>query len=426
MSVMKVNTMRLDPSLEQLQTMHIVGDRVSALWNAANYACRQGFFVGEKIPSSFDFNRAFQGHDAYRVLPVDIAQEVLQVLREAWSSYFVLRARWKAGKLKDKPGLPKYRKDRKTGQRPTDWIPIKCDRSYRVESRTVAVTLPRDLRGQGRLVLSYWGIRRYHGAGRRAVIRYDQARGRWYFQYSVEVPDNAVKPWPGVAGIDLGIRVLVSLSIAGVDTAFHFLGREVLKDWMYWTRKIAEHQRELAHRHKKTSKRLKRLYAMRRSRLQHAWDAMARRVVAICRRHKVGKVVIGWPRGILDDNHLSRKWNGLTHGFWSFEQVSQRLMLALRRAGIVPERVGERGTSSHCPRCQSPRVVRRPRHLLKCRDCELHVHSDQAGSFNIIRQKYPVFWDGAEAAPAPETHRFNLNRWVDAYNPSASVEDRAA
>jgi len=406
--------------------MHLLGDRVSALWNAANYACRQGFFVGEKIPSYHSLCCAFQDHDAYRALPSDVAQEVLKVLREAWSSYFALRVLWKAGKLKDKPGLPKYRKDRKTGKRLTDWIPLKCDRAYRVESRTVSVTLPRDLRGAGRLVLSYWGIRRYHGAGRRAVICYDKARGRWYFRYSVDVPDNAIKPWPGVAGIDLGIRVLVSLSIAGVETAFHFLGREVLKDWMYWTRKIAEHQRELAHRNKKTSRRLKRLYAMRRCRLQHAWDAMARRVVKVCKRYKVGKVVIGWPKGILDDSHLSRKWNGLTHGFWSFEQVSQRLMLALRRAGIVPERVGERGTSSHCPRCESPRVVRRPRHLLRCRDCELHVHSDQAGSFNMMRQKYPVFWDGAEAAPAPETHRFNQHRWADAHNPSIQVEDLAA
>lgn len=418
--------MRLDPSLEQLQTMHLLGDRVSALWNAANYACRQGFFAGEKVPTHYSPYRAFQSHDVYRALPSDIADEVLKVLHEAWKSYFKLRALWKAGKLEDKPGLPTYRKSRKTGKRLTDWIPIHSERSYRVDGRTVAVTLPRDLRGKGRLIISHRDIMRYQGAGRRGIMSFDHARGRWYFRYSVDVPDNAAKPWPGAAGIDLGIRVLVSLSIAGVETAFHFLGREVLKDWMYWTRRIAEHQHELAQRKKKTSKRLGRLYAMRRSRLQHAWDAMAKRVVSIGKRHKVGKVVIGWPKGILDDGHLSRKWNGLTHGFWSFEQMSQRLMLALRRAGIVPERVGERGTSSHCPRCGSPRVVRRPRHLLRCRDCALHVHSDQAGSFNMIRQTYPVFWDGAEAAPAPDVYRFNLHRWTDAQNLSASVESLAA
>ena len=101
-------------------------------------------------------------------------------------------------------------------------------------------------------------------------------------------------------------------------------------------------------------------------------------------------------------------------------------MLALRRGGIRSERIDERGTSSHCPRCDSSHVVRHPRHLLRCRDCEFLVHSDQAGSFNIMSQRYPVSWDGAEAAPAPETHRFNKHRWADVQNPSIEVGDLAA
>ena len=288
------------------------------------------------------------------------------------------------------------------------------------------MTVPKDL-SPSRLEIAYRGIRRYMGKLARAEMRYDAARSRWYLTYGVHVADNAPKPWPHVAGIDLGIRVLASVSIEGVETAFHFLGRDILKDWQYWTWRIAEHQRELAHRGKgKSSRRLKRLYATRRARLRHAWDAMARRIVSLCRRYRIGQVVIGWPKGILGDSRLSRKWNGLTHGFWSFEQMSQRLMLALRRGGIVPDRTGERGTSSHCPRCASAHVVRRPRYILRCRDCELIVHSDHAGSFNIMSQTYPVSWDGAEAAPAPETHRFNKHRWADAPNPSTPVEDRVA
>ena len=93
---------------------------------------------------------------------------------------------------------------------------------------------------------------------------------------------------------------------------------------------------------------------------------------------------------------------------------------------VLTERTGERGTSSHCPRCDSANVVRRPRPMLRCRDCGLLVHSDQAGSFNIMRQRYPVHWDRAEAAPAPETYRFNLHRWADALNPSIAVEELAA
>ena len=421
---MKTNRLRLDPNPDQLQMLQAIGDRCSALWNAANYMCRQALFAGERIPSYSRLCSAFQSHEAYRALPSDIAQEVLKKLAEAWSSWQALRKRWKQAPRKDKPGLPRYRKD-KDGARPTDFIPIKCGRAYRVNGRTIELTMPRDL-SRTRLEIAYRGMRRYAGKMARAEIWYDAGRGRWYMTYAVQVADNAPKGWPRVAGIDLGIRVLASVSIEGLDTAFHFLGREVLKDWQYWTRRIAEHQRDLTHRGgRKSSRRLKWLYAKRRSRLQHAWDAMAARIMSLCRRYRVGQVVIGWPKGILDDVRLNRKWNGLTHGFWSFEQMSQRLVLALRRGGIMPERTGERGTSSHCPRCESANVIRRPRQMLRCRDCDLVVHSDHAGSFNIMSQRYPVIWDGAEAAPAPETHRFNLHRWADAQNPSIQVEDLA-
>lgn len=422
---MKTNRLRLDPNSDQLQTLQEIGDRCSALWNAANYMCRQALFAGEPILSYASLCAVFQPHDAYRALPSHIAQEVLKKLAEAWKSWRALRALWKRGELKDKPGLPRYRKH-KDGTRPTDFIPVKSLAAYRINERTIELSMPKDL-SRSRLEIAYRGQRRYTGKMARAEIRYDAARGRWYMTYVVQVADNALKAWPRVAGIDLGIRVLASVSIEGSDTAFHFQGREVLKDWQYWSRRIAEHQRELSHRgRRKSSRQLKQLYAKRRSRLQHAWDTLARRLVSLCRRYRVGQVVIGWPKGILDDSRLSHKWNGLTHGFWSFEQLSQRLMLALRRGGIVPERTGERGTSSHCPRCESVNVVRRPRSILRCRDCALIVHSDQAGSFNTMRKRYPVHWDGLEASPVPEAYRFNKHRWADVPNPATPVADRVA
>jgi putative transposase len=422
---MKTNRFRLDPTAEQAAILHHLGDRVSALWNAANYTCRQAFLAGDHVPSYATLCRAFRDHEAFRALPSDIAQEVLKKLREAWTSYFALRRLWKAGDLPDKPGLPRYRKDRKSGIRWTGLIPLKCGRAYRVQGRTVTMVVPQTLHC-GRLVVAYRGTVRYVGRFGRGEVWYDRLRSRWYMASAVHLPDNASTSWPGVAGIDLGIRILASLSIAGVSQAFHFAGRDVLKDWLYWTRQIARHQQELAVRGKKTSRRLKRLYAKRRTRLAHAWDAMARRMAALCHRFRVGRVVIGWPKDILKGHALSRKWNGVTHGFWSFDQMSQRLIGALSRVGIISQRTAERGTSSQCPQCDSRRVRRHPRAVLHCRACKLSIHSDQAGSRNMVRQKYPVYWDGAEAALTPDTRRFNKHRWVDAYNPATRVADPAA
>ena len=291
---MKTNHVRLDPSEPQQQQLKILGDRVSALWNAANYQCRQLFLAGDKVPSYNALDRAFRGHETFRLLPSDIAQETLKKLTEAWKSFFELRKLWSAGGLKDKPGLPKYRKDRKTGERPTDYIPVKCGRSYRVNGRTIEVTMPKDV-SPGRIVLSYRGIKRYVSDKlRRAEVLYDSLRDRWYFNWVVGMPQPVVRQGR-VAGIDLGVRVLASLSIEGVPNALHFAGRDVLKEWRYWNRQLARHQQEIAHRGKKSSKRLRRFFSRRKARLRHAWDGMAKAIAAHCRRNGVGEVLIGCP-----------------------------------------------------------------------------------------------------------------------------------
>jgi putative transposase len=317
---MKANRYRLLPNRESERALRLVADRVSALWNAANYLCRKSFLGGERVPGYTGLCEALNEHEAYRALPSDIVQETLKKLSEAWRSYFRLHSMWKGGELSKRPGLPKYRKDRSDGGRPADFIPIKCERSYRVCSRHVAVTLPADLRKKsagGRLEIPYLGLRRYTGKGKWAEIRYDAGRGRWYCNQVVEAPENRQKRWKLAAAIDLGVRNLVSLSIDGESRSIHFSGREVLKDFDYWGRRIAAHQRELAHRPKseRSSRRLRRLYTKRRDRLTHAWESLAARVAAALKRRKVGVVYIGWPKGIRREVGYSHKFNGRIHNF---------------------------------------------------------------------------------------------------------------
>lgn len=83
-TTMRSNTLRLLPTKAQEATLHVVGDRVSALWNAANYLCRQRFIKGEGVPRYKNLCGDMIGHDAYKALPSDIAQEVLKKLAEAW------------------------------------------------------------------------------------------------------------------------------------------------------------------------------------------------------------------------------------------------------------------------------------------------------------------------------------------------------
>ncbi|GAB7549437.1 nuclease/transposase family protein [Cupriavidus sp. 8B] len=196
MAELRTNTLRLAPSREGEALLRVLGERVSRLWNAANYLCRQAFVAGKPIPSyaTLCARLPVEYKTDYRALPSDIAQETLKKLAEAWKSFRALRQEWKAGRLKHKPGLPRYRKDRKlkSEQRPFDFIPIKSARTYDVAD-AFRLTLPADLRSKGRLSMKYVGCERYRGTRKRAEVMWDKARQRWYLKYAVEVADGVFR-----------------------------------------------------------------------------------------------------------------------------------------------------------------------------------------------------------------------------------------
>ena len=430
MAEIRTNTLRLAPSREEAALLRLLGERVSRLWNAANYLCRQAFIGKKPIPSyaTLCARLPVEYETDYRALPSDIAQETLKKLAEAWKSFLALRKDWQAGRLKYKPGLPQYRKDSKlkSEHRPFDFIPIKSARTYDVAD-TFRLTLPADLRTKGRLSLKYVGCERYRGERKRAEVLWDKARQRWYVKYAVEVPDKVIVGSNRGAAIDLGVRIAASLSIEGVAQARHFSAREMLKDWDYWGRRIAHHMQELAGRGKKASHRLSLLYAQRAAHWRHAWQALAREVATTCRRQCLGTVYLGWPKGILEGKVYSAKWAGRIHNFWGFDAASRILQTALERQGILVKRVGERGSSSTCPSCGSKDVLRKPRHVLACRDCVCRIHSDQAGSRNILSFNHPESsWDAVKTTVKPDTQRWNKQRWVDASNRRAGDALRLA
>ncbi|MEA3098871.1 MAG: putative transposase, partial [Caballeronia mineralivorans] len=47
----RTNTLRIAPSREEARTLRVLGERVSRLYNAGNYLCRQAFIAAKPIPS---------------------------------------------------------------------------------------------------------------------------------------------------------------------------------------------------------------------------------------------------------------------------------------------------------------------------------------------------------------------------------------
>jgi len=423
MMAMRSSTLRLHRIRSSYRVLELISERVDRLWNVADYHCRQEFIHGRKVPGYAVLcalaNTRFK--DDYKRLPSDIAQETLKKLAEAWKSFFELQARFREGVLSHRPGLPRYRK-LKDKTYPKDFIPIKTSRSYSISNGHFALTLPADLRSahcatRGRLLIPFWGKLRYLGKDGRAELRYDRADRSWRVTVSREVRGKLIPEYSrdlSAAAIDLGLRITASLTIEGQGKAHHFAGRELMKDYQYWIRRIAEHQQELACRGMYSSRRLSKLYATRGRRLEHGLRSIAKAIAGLCRASGVKVVYIGWPKGIGDDVKVCRDWRGRIHNYWSFGILSDYLASALTKQRIHTMRVGERGTSSTCPWTLDPehKVVRHPRSTLACRQCGKSMHSDAAGSATLLAfQKPGAVRDGVKATPALRTHEWDKHSW---------------
>lgn len=81
----RTNVVRLMPDRSGKETLRVIGDRCSALWNAANYLCRQAFLRGERVPNYSALCETMKASADYRALPTHIGQEVLKKLSKSGS-----------------------------------------------------------------------------------------------------------------------------------------------------------------------------------------------------------------------------------------------------------------------------------------------------------------------------------------------------
>ncbi|MHB0885726.1 MAG: RNA-guided endonuclease InsQ/TnpB family protein [Bacillota bacterium] len=423
----RTSVLLLLPSKAQARTLATVADRAAALWNCANYRCRQGFAAGGHVPAYEALCHEFVSHSAYRALPSDVAQETLKKLAAAWRSFFALRRAFGQGKLERKPRPPRYWKDRKTGQRLSRGVFVKSPRSFSVSRKALALALPSDLRkGPGdRLVIQTRGQLRYAGELKTCELQRDSVTRRWYAHITVETPEpvRATRPekW---AGIDLNARILAAAAVEDNQLVRLYRGREIWREFLYWTRRIAREQARLAQQGVRTSRPVRRLYRRRRLRLLHALQALARQVAVGLRRSGVTDVALEDLTGIREHMDFG-PGNLLVHNFWAFARWRRTLEAALGRVGIRVVAVEARGTSSRCAVCGQP-VARPVRHKVVCRHCGTVFHADANAARNILYRaagfQAPSKGDGAEAkAPAPLALRWDRHRWVPTGAKSAAA-----
>src|SRR5690242_1262689 len=81
------------------------------LYNAALYEIRQHYIFAGKRLNYNQLDKIMQKHEAYRLLPTKVSQQVLRLLDKNWTSYFEAKRAYEEdpSKFLGRPKLPGYK-----------------------------------------------------------------------------------------------------------------------------------------------------------------------------------------------------------------------------------------------------------------------------------------------------------------------------
>jgi putative transposase len=264
--------------IEDSNTLWELADNCSKLWNELNYERRKAYINNGR----FEWYPK-QLYEKYApLIGSATAQQIIKKNNEAWRSFLALKKFKAEGKLPEhitRVSMPRYWK--KNGRRELRII-VRSD-SYKVKDGYLY--LPKGIK------VKYKGNIRWKGKKQgRLEIVYDSIDNVWRGFMSVNVSNNNIDSSPReslnksnkIMYIDLGVRCVATVWYEGLKQPIAFSGNELLADWWYWSRRIANIQSRLARINKvRKSRRLSKLYRIRQRRFKHAINAMVKTIGSV-------------------------------------------------------------------------------------------------------------------------------------------------
>jgi IS605 OrfB family transposase len=154
-------------------------------------------------------------------------------------------------------------------------------------------------------------------------------------------------------------------------------------------------------RWKKTRARARKVEARHARRITQAQHEAAATVVEWAVERRIGTLIVGDPRGLLE-LEAGRRHNRALRT-WQVGGLIAKLTDKATLAGLAVQLVDERGTSSACPACAG-RVPRPRGRQFRCPHCGLTGHRDLVGAANIAGRTPGGQQRPPELTGAPLTH----------------------
>ncbi len=359
------------------------------LYNAANYEIRQAFIFQGVYLNYHEMHRRMKSHEAYKVLPAKVAQQVLRILDKNWRSFFKAIAEFREHpeKFLGRPCLPKY-KDKQKGRNLL---------VYTIQA------LSKPALKQGYIVPSQLAIRIETQHQHVDQLRIVPRHGFYVVEvvYEQEAVQADVDP-SLYAGIDIGINNLATLTSNKKGFIPRIVNGRPLKSVnQFYNKRKAELQSKPGH--EGTTNRMERLTNKRTRRINHYLHTASRRIINLLVQESIGTLVIGknpeWKQEVNMGKRNNQQFVCIPHA-----RFIDMLTYKAELVGIQVI-ITEESYTSKCSFLDNEPMKKQEtyagkrvkRGLFRASDGRL-LNADVNGSANIIRKVAPnAFADGVEA-----------------------------
>ena len=326
--------------------------------------------------------------DPYTELKSQPAQQTLKQLDLVWKSFFAAIKDWKAHpeKYLGRPKLPRY-KD-KNGRSP--WY-IKNNTCYIDENKVL-----------------HFQVKRLHSItfqtrtnGRLLGVRFIPCGSNYKMEviFEVEVPKVSDVPPKRIAGIDLGVNNLVTISNNIGAQPIMISGKALKSINQFYNKRKAVMQSDLRKRNNKhSSKALADLIFKRNNRVKTYLHTVSRRTVDWCKGNGIDTLICGLNKGWKQECELAKP-TAQKFAFIPYDMLIKQLEYKCQDAGIrfiITEESYTSGTSfldgEQPVKENYDKSRRKKRGLFQA--AERFINADVNGAYQIIKKVVPNAFDG--------------------------------
>jgi len=267
------------------------------LYNAALYEIRQHFIFAGKYLNYNQMDKRMQKHEAYRLLPRKVSQQVLKLLDKNWASYFAAIKAYEEdpSKFLGRPKLPGY-KDKQEGRNVLVYTIQAISKTALRNGIIKPSQLGIEIRTRHRNVDQVRIVPKKSGCYIVEVV---------YTEVEVQEEVNHSL----VAAIDIGVNNLVALTSNKRGFVPRLVnGRPIKSVNQYYNKRVSKMQKSMSSNHH-TSRKIERVAAKRTRRIDHYMHTASRRIIDLLVAEGIGTLVIGKNAGWKQECKMSRKNN---------------------------------------------------------------------------------------------------------------------